>query len=658
MSTSTAYAQETMTSAAARAARRAADRLLALQDSNGYWCADLTADTTLESDYILLQLWMYQPEAGVWNPPTRALIDKAVRSILARQLPDGGFNIYAKGPSEISATVKAYFALKVAGLALDDPCLARARARILELGGIQAANSYVKINLSLFDMYPRQYCPSIPPEVMFLPGNFIYQMSAWTRAIVVSLAIVHSSNPRRPVPAGFNLDELYKPGVSLAFQPSESFFSWRNFFLGADRFLKFWEKHGSRALRRKALKAAEQWMLARCENSDGLGAIYPPMMYAIMALDVLGYPADHPASQEARYQFDRLMIDDGKRFLFQPCFSPIWDTGIAGFAVGDAQALDGDGFAAPALRRAADWILSKEIRVKGDWSVKRPKTEPSGWGFFFRNDHYPDIDDTAMILLALSRAGASDAAAQKACHRRAIDWILDMQGSDGGWAAFDVDNNWKFLNAVPFADHNAMLDPACPDITGRVLEALGAHGLGSAHPAVKRGVDFLLRDQQPDGSWYGRWGVANLYGTCFALRGLRAAQYDNREAGILRAGEWLRSIQNADGGWGESCSSYDQGCFVPAESTPSQTAWALMGLIAGGDTNSLSVHHGIEYLLDTQRPDGGWDEDLATGTGFPRVFYLNYHYYRLYFPLIALSDFVRGAGAPPAAASQAAHWTP
>jgi squalene-hopene/tetraprenyl-beta-curcumene cyclase len=658
MSTSTLFAQETMTAAVAQAARRAADRLLSLQDSEGYWCADLTADTTLESDYILLQLWMHPPEGGVWNPPTRAFIDKAVRSILARQLPDGGFNIYVKGPSEISATVKAYFALKVAGVPGDDPRLAQARERILELGGIQAANSYVKINLSLFDMYPREHCPSIPPEVMFLPGNFIYQMSAWTRAIVVSLAIVHSSNPRRPVPAGFNLDELYKPGASLGFQPGESFFSWRNFFLTADRFLKFWEKHGSRSLRRRALKAAEKWMLARCENSDGLGAIYPPMMYAIMALDALGYPADHPASKEARYQFDRLMIDDGKRFLFQPCFSPIWDTGIGGFALGEAQALNGDAFAAPALARAADWILSKEVRVKGDWSVKRPKTEPSGWGFFFRNDHYPDIDDTAMILLALSRSTASDPAAQEACHRRALAWILDMQGRDGGWAAFDVDNNWGFLNAVPFADHNAMLDPTCPDISGRVMEALAAHGLGGTDPAVKRGVDFLLRNQQPDGSWYGRWGVAYIYGTCFALRGLRAAEYDDREAPVLRAGEWLRSIQNADGGWGESCSSYDQGCFVPAESTPSQTAWALMGLIAGGDTNSLSVQHGIEYLLDTQRSDGGWDEELATGTGFPRVFYLNYHYYRLYFPLIALSEFARsGAGTLPAAGSQPAAWT-
>ncbi|HLY17263.1 MAG TPA: squalene--hopene cyclase [Bryobacteraceae bacterium] len=654
MSTSIAYERDTLASTAARSAHRAAEHLLALQQGGGYWCADLTADTTLESDYILLQLWMFPPDGAAWTPPTRTLIDKAVRSILARQLPDGGFNIYAKGPSEISATVKAYFALKVAGLAPDDERMARARERILELGGIQAANSYVKINLSLFDMYPRQYCPSIPPEVMLLPGKFLYQMSAWTRAIVVSLAIVHSSNPRRPVPAGFNLDELYKPGVSLGFHRSDALFTWRNAFLGIDRFLKFWERHGWRALRQRALQTAEQWMLARCENSDGLGAIYPPMMYAIMALDVLGYPPDHPASREARHQFDRLMIDDGRRFLFQPCFSPIWDTGIAGFALGEAaQALSG----APsgpglqpgtddALRKAAGWILSKEVRVKGDWSVKRPRTEPSGWGFFFRNDHYPDIDDTAMILLALSRAQASDRAAQEACHKRALNWIQDMQGRDGGWAAFDVDNNWEFLNNVPFADHNAMLDPACPDITGRVLEALGAHGLGGAHPAVKRGVDFLISTQLPDGSWYGRWGVAYIYGTCFALRGLRASGYDDREAGILRAGEWLRSIQNADGGWGESCSSYDRGFFVPAESTPSQTAWALMGLIAGGDTNSLSVNHGIEYLLERQRPEGGWDEELATGTGFPRVFYLNYHYYRLYFPLIALAEFVKSSSSP------------
>jgi len=644
MTTTALQAQDTLVSAAAQASRRAADCLLSLQDPSGFWCADLTADSTLESDYILLQLWLYPPEGGAWSPPHPELIDKAVRSILERQLPDGGFNIYAKGPSEISATVKAYFSLKIAGVSDADPRMVRARDLILALGGLQAANSYVKVNLSLFDLYPREHCPSIPPEVMLLPGKFLYQMSAWTRAIVVALAVVHASNPRRPVPAGFNLDELYLPGVPLGFRRDERTFTWRNFFLAIDRFLKFWERHGSSALRRKAVRMAEQWMLARFENSDGLGAIYPPMMYAIMALDVLGYPPDHPASIEARRQFDRLMVDDGERFYFQPCFSPIWDTGLVGFALGKAQSVAGQPFAATAVERAAGWILANEIRRKGDWSVKRPRTEPSGWAFEFRNEFYPDIDDTAMILLALSQARAADPAAQQACQQRALKWILDMQGGDGGWAAFDVDNNWEVLNAVPFADHNAMLDPACADITGRVLEALAAHGLPEDHPAVRRGVEFLRRDQQADGSWYGRWGVAYIYGTCFALRGLHAAGYDAREAEVLRAGEWLRSIQNADGGWGESCASYDQGCFVPARSTPSQTAWALMGLIAGGDTGSSSVKHGIEYLLDTQRPDGTWDEELSTGTGFPRVFYLNYHYYRLYFPLLALAAFVKSQG--------------
>jgi squalene-hopene/tetraprenyl-beta-curcumene cyclase len=295
----------------------------------------------------------------------------------------------------------------------------------------------------------------------------------------------------------------------------------------------------------------------------------------------------------------------------------------------------------PALWRAADWLLAKEVRRKGDWSVKRPNTEPSGWAFEYSNEFYPDVDDTAMVMLALSQARGSDPAVQEACHRRALDWLFAMQSSDGGWAAFDADNNWEFLNKVPFADHNAMLDPTCPDITGRVLEALAAHGVDRNHRAVRRGVDWLVRNQQPDGSWYGRWGVAYIYGTCFALRGLAASGESDREAHVLRGGEWLRSIQNADGGWGESCTSYDNGTFTPAESTPSQTAWAIMGLIAGGDDNSLSVQHGIEYLLETQRADGNWDEELATGTGFPKVFYLNYHLYKDYFPLLALTSFVK-----------------
>jgi squalene-hopene/tetraprenyl-beta-curcumene cyclase len=625
----------TLEAAARHGARRAARYLAQLQTPDGHWCAELTADTTLESDYILFQLWLYPPEKGRWNPKTRRLVDKAARSILDRQLPDGGFNTYVEGPSEVSASVKAYFALKLAGLDVDDPRMTRLRRRILEMGGVQAANSWVKVNLSLFDLYPRQYCPSIPPEVVLMPFQFLYQMSSWTRAIVVSLSIVHASNPRRPAPAGFTLDELWLPGVSPEFHWDPSWFTWHNIFLAADSFVKWWERHGIQAVRRKAVASASEWMIERMRHSDGLGAIYPPMMYSVMALDSLGYAKDHPLRVEALRQFNKLMVDDGKRFFFMPCFSPVWDTAIGAYALGQADSAD------PALRSAADWLLAREVRRKADWSVKRPNTEPSGWAFFYNNEHYPDIDDTAMVMLALSQAAGSNPAAQMACHRRGLDWLLAMQSGDGGWAAFDADNNWEFLNGVPFADHNAMLDPTCADITGRVLEALAAHGVGRSHRAVRRGVEWLVRNQEADGSWYGRWGVAYIYGTCFALRGLAASGEDDREVHVLRAGEWLRSIQNADGGWGESCASYENRVFTPAPSTPSQTAWALLGLIAGGDAASLSVQHGIEYLLETQREHGSWVETLATGTGFPRVFYLNYHLYKDYFPLLALAAFVK-----------------
>ncbi len=624
---------DTLTAGCAQATRRAVDYMLGLQHPEGYWWADLTADSTLESDFILLELWRHPPQNGVWNPPTRPLIDKAVRAILNRQLPDGGFNIYAHGPSELSATVKAYTALKLAGVPFDHPNLSRARERILAMGGIQRANSYVKLNLSLFGLFPREHAPAIAPEFMLL-GRAIYEMSSWSRAIVIPLAIVHAMNPMRPVPAGFNLNELIKPGVSFEFPNNEGFFSWRNFFLKADKLLKFWDGKNWFGLRSRAIKRAEQWMLERTHYTDGLAAIYPPMMYVIMALDLLGYPKDHPEVVEAEKQFFRLLVDDERGFYFQPCFSVVWDTAIAAHALGES------GYApVETLRRSANWLLTKEVRRKGDWSVKRPGVEPSGWYFEFANEHYPDIDDTAYVLLALSQARASSG--HDVVVKRAVDWLLAMQSKDGGWAAFDVDNNWEFLSAVPFADHNAMLDPTCPDITGRVMEGLVASGVRADHPAIQRGVEYLKRNQEADGSWYGRWGVDYIYGSCFALRGLQAAGVSDREAYILRAGEWLRSIQNADGGWGESCESYDRNTFVPAQSTPSQTAWAILGLLAGGDTTSNSLQKGVEYLIETQRTDGGWDEDLSTGTGFPRVFYLKYHYYRHSFPVLALSTYLK-----------------
>jgi squalene-hopene/tetraprenyl-beta-curcumene cyclase len=625
---------------ASQAARKTSAHFTRTQVEQGYWRVELTADTTLESDFVLLQLWLHPPVNGVWNPPSRPLIDAAVRAILQRQLPDGGFNIYPHGPTDLSATVKAYFALKLAGLDYNDLRLTRARERILAKGGIQAANSYVKINLSLFDLFPRDQAPSIPPEMMLF-RNFIYEMSSWTRAIVIPLAIVHAFNPRRPVPAGFDLKELFIADGNISdgnmgFLPDRASFTWRNVFLRLDIFLKVWEKYGSKSLRQRAIRKAEKWMLEHTRHTDGVAAIYPPMMYVIMALDLLGYPPDSPERLEAQQQFDRLMVNDGERFFFQPCFSVVWDTAIAAFALGEAAEPEHD-----TLRRSADWLLTKEVRRKGDWSVKRPKTEPSGWYFEFANEFYPDIDDTAMVLLALSRSSASRSEDQQASEHRAIKWLLDMQSKDGGWAAFDVDNDWRPLSFVPFADHNAMLDPTCPDITGRVLEALCAYGYNRSQPAVEKGVQYLIRSQEEDGSWYGRWGVDYVYGTFLALRGLAAAGVSDREAYVQRGLEWVRSIQNFDGGWGESCESYRLKSFVAAASTPSQTAWAVLALLAGGDTTSTSLHDGIEYLIRTQKNDGTWDEELATGTGFPQVFYLCYHLYRNAFPLFALNAFLK-----------------
>jgi squalene-hopene/tetraprenyl-beta-curcumene cyclase len=624
--------------AAADAVRRASSALLERQAREGYWWADLRADTTLESDYLMMQLWLHPPLGGVWNPPDRGRIDRAVRSILARQLPDGGFNIYLNGPAEVNACIKAYFALKLGGIPADDPRMRRLRERILELGGLQAANSYVKINLSLFGLFPRQACPSIPPELIFLPFNFIYQMSSWTRAIVISLAIVHSEKEPHPVPAGFDLKELYVPGVPVELPRHSKAISWRNCFLALDKVAKFWERHGASAIRRRALNRCVEWMLAHFEASDGLGAIYPSMQYAVMALDLLGYAPEDPVRSEAQHQFDRLLVDEGRGFFFQPCFSVVWDTAISAFALAETEQRP-----ETALRRAADWLLANEIRRKGDWSVKRPHTEPSGWAFEFKNELYPDVDDTAMVLLALSRVRASDGAKQRACIERAIAWVLAMQCKDGGWAAFDVDNDWRVLSNVPFADHNAMLDPSCPDITGRTLEALVACGLDRDHAAIRRGVDYLLRTQEADGSWYGRWGVAYIYGTFLALRGLRAAGVPENEPSIQRALEFIRAYQNRDGGWGESCASYDESRFVANPSTPSQTAWAILALLAGGDLRSESLYNGVEYLVRSQRPDGTWDEQYCTGTGFPRVFYLAYTDYRNTFPLLALSAFMKSA---------------
>jgi len=611
-----------------------AETLLAKQNAQGFWQGDLTADTTLESDYVLLLLWLYPPNAGKWNDLIQIKIDKAMRTILNRQLPDGGWNIYSEGPAEVNATTRAYVALRVCGYEPEHPIMERARKCILALGGLQATNSYTKNNLSMFGLFPRKFTPSVPPELVLIPGNVLYEISSWSRAIVVPLSIIQATGVQRQVPGNWTIDELLLPNRKLMFPRKDPF---SIMFHQVDRVLKLWEKRGFKDIRAKAVREAEKWMLDHMRFTDGLGAIFPGMMYALMAMDALGYERDHPDFIETLNQLEGLILERNDTLQFQPSLSPVWDTAISMFALGELGAGDSE-----AMRHAADWLLSKEVRRKGDWSVKRPSLQPGGWPFQFANELYPDIDDTAMVLLALEHAKASDPERQARVEGRAVTWLLGMQSSDGGWAAFDVDNNWELLNKVPFADHNAMLDPSCPDITGRVVEALCRRGYDYQHQAIARAVQYLLGHQQADGSWYGRWGVNYTYGTFLAVRGLRASSSPTAMAAIQRATVWLHAVQNSDGGWGESCASYEKHAFVEASSTPSQTAWALLALQSAGDPLSASALRGIEWLLTRQNEEGGWDEELMTGTGFPNVFYLKYHLYSHYFPLLALGTWRAG----------------
>jgi squalene-hopene/tetraprenyl-beta-curcumene cyclase len=622
---------------------KARDYLFTQQHEDGYWCGELEADTTLESDYIAIHTLL-----GTGNP---SRIQRAVPEIIRHQNADGGWPIYTGGPSNISASVKAYFALKLMGYKPDHPVLERARTKILEIGGATECNTFTKIYLCFLGQYDWEAVPAVPPEIVLFPNWFwfnLYEISSWSRAILVPLSIAYAKKPFKKISAEMGIDELFvggRHGKHLHLKWASKKISWRNFFLILNRVVHFCERFHIRPLRYLALKKTERWMLERFEKSDGLGAIFPGILNSIVALRCLGYSTDDPQVIRALSEFEKLGIDEPgiadhsePTFRMQPCMSPVWDTALALFALGESGVSKND----PRMLKAADWILSKEVRNKGDWAVKVPNVAPGGWYFEFNNEFYPDVDDSAMVLLGLDKVENPRERYQHEVSQRAIDWIFAMQCKNGGWASFDKDNTRMVFQNIPFADHNAMLDPPTVDITGRVLEMLAAYGVTGDDKRVKKAIKFILSEQEPDGSWFGRWGVNYIYGTMLVLRGLQAMGVDHHEPYVQQGAEWLRMVQNSDGGWGETCGSYDDATTRGiGPSTPSQTAWAIMGLLAAGDTRSESIQRGILYLLETQRPDGHWDEDQYTGTGFPRVFYLAYHLYRDYFPLIALSTYAR-----------------
>jgi squalene-hopene/tetraprenyl-beta-curcumene cyclase len=613
--------------------------LLDCQRPDGHWLFELEADATIPAEYVLLRHYLAEP--------VDAELERKIAIYLRRvQGAHGGWPLFHDGDFDMSASVKAYFALKMIGDPIDAPHMARAREAMRTRGGAARSNVFTKLMLALFGFIPWRAVPVMPVEIMLLPKWFPFHLdkiSYWSRTVIVPLLVLMARKPRARNPKDVRIDELFlDPPQTLGPAPKapQQKALWFWFFRGVDNVLRLTEPAFPKAARQRAIERAVAWVVERLNGEDGLGAIFPAMANSVMMFDALGYPPDHPQRAIARKSVEKLLVVHPHEAYCQPCVSPIWDTGLACHALLET----GDDEALRRVAKGLDWLAPKqELDVQGDWVARRPDVRPGGWAFQYANPHYPDVDDTAVVVMAMDRAQGID---PKIDHRPAIaraeEWILGMQSGNGAWGAFDADNEYDFLNNIPFADHGALLDPPTEDVTARCVSMLAQLGktLGNS-PAVSAAVDYLNRTQLADGSWYGRWGMNYIYGTWSVLCALNAAGVDHSSAVMRKAAAWLVSIQNADGGWGEDGASYklDYRGYERAPSTASQTAWALLGLMASGDVNDPAVERGIRYLQQSQGSDGFWPEERYTATGFPRVFYLRYHGYRRYFPLWALARY-------------------
>jgi squalene-hopene/tetraprenyl-beta-curcumene cyclase len=619
--------------------QRSQRALIALQKPEGYWQAPLEANAEMNAEFIIFSHFMGAVDFEIET--------KARKYLLEIQQSDGSWNLFPGGEGDLSTSIEAYFALKLAGLRAGDEPMLVARRWILAHGGIAKAGTLARFYLAAMDQVPWNATPALPVEIALLPSWFpinIYELSSWARGTVMGLMLLQASKPVVPVDYRDGVLELYiQPPHFTKFgrNRGRSLLSLRNLLNLADGVLRFYDRHHAASLRARALRFAERWILEHQDANGSWGGIEPCYLLSAMALKGLGYRNDHPVIAKAIEASRELIWDYGDRVLYQPCISPNWDTALAGKALLDSGLDPAD----ESLRRAARWLIDHQIFKPGDWSVKRPKLDPGGWAFEFFNDWYPDTDDSAVILMVLARAEMDDAAEKERAIKAGANWVMGMQSGDGGFAAFDVDNDARWLNQAPFADAEAATDPTCPDIAGRVLEMMAAVGYSTDHPVARRAIGWLKRAQEQDGSWRGRWGVNYIYGTASALSGLCAIGVDVKEPWIKRAAAWLKSKQNEDGGWGESClSDADPAWRGRGVSTASQTAWALMGLLAGEDSAGPHALGAAAWLLERQNENGAWDETEFTGTGFPNHFYLRYHLYSHYFPLMALGRLRRRLG--------------